>query len=261
MTRNKNLDVLRPFREHDQGQKTAEPQGIGPCPAYRPGGGGVIDSFATMGHPESLLVGSRYRINGTDRLTMAQADNLTEAVMFADQAGLMLRAHLTTHWALTMAFDDREGKRAAKVHEGLNKQLHRRGVSGGLTGVWVRECKKQTDVSHDHLLFHLPPELCTAAALQDLTACALRLVDRHGAGATHRSAVNLTLYLNGADGRYLLKGGGRKVWEKYRLPSSWRRMQGRIYGKRCGTTQNIGPAARLRALYASPLVCSENSTG
>jgi len=192
---------------------------------------------------------------------LAQADNLTEAVMFADQAGLMLRAHLTTHWALTMAFDDREGKRAAKVHEGLNKQLHRRGIPGGLTGVWVRECKKQTDVSHDHLLFHLPPELCTAAALQDLTACALRLVDRHGAGVTHRSAVKLTLYLNGADGRYLLKGGGREVWEKYRLPSSWRRMQGRIYGKRCGTTQNIGPAARLRALYASPLVCSENSTG
>ena len=33
-----------------------------------------------------------------------------------------------------------------------------------------------------------------------------------------------------------------------RFPPSWRRMQARIYGKRCGTTQNLGPAARLRAL-------------
>lgn len=190
----------------------------------------------------------RYRENGSKKLTLAQADNLAEAVMFADHAGLTLRAHLTTHWALTMAFDDREGKRAAKVREGLDKALIRRGVPGGLTGVWVRECKAQTDVSHDHLLFHLPPELCTAAMLQDLTACALRLVGRHGDGVTTENAVRLTLYPNGADGRYLLKGGGREAWEKYRLPSSWRRMQGHLYGKRCGTTQNLGPANRLRAL-------------
>jgi len=242
------LDVLRPFRERDRGQKTAEPQGIGPDAAYRSGGGGVSDSFAPLGAPGGPHSDRHYRENGSKKLTSAQVNNLTEAVVFADQAGLTLRAHLTTHWALTMAFDDREGKRAAKVREGLNKQLHRLGVLGGLTGVWVRECKAQTEVSHDHLLFHLPREICTAPILQNLTACALRLVGRHGDGLTSRKAVKLTLYLNGADGRYLLKGGDREAWEKYRLPSSWRRVQGRIYGKRCGTTQNIGPAARLEAL-------------
>jgi hypothetical protein len=40
----------------------------------------------------------------------------------------------------------------------------------------------------------------------------------HGDGVTPEKAVMLTLYLNGADGRYLLKGGGREAWEKYRLP-------------------------------------------
>ena len=193
--------------------------------------------------PDSPTLGRpRYRPNGTDRLTLAQADKLFEAVVFASENGLHLRGHLTVHWSLTMAFDDNKGKRAALVREGLKKVLHRRGIPW--CGVWVRECKAQTNVTHDHLLFHLPPQLCTGTALQDLELSILRLVGRHGGGLTHRDAVKLTLYLQGADGRYLLKGGGREVWVKYNLPSSWRRMQGRIFGKRCGVTQNIGPAAR-----------------
>ena len=50
------------------------------------------------------------------------------------------------------------------------------------------------------------------------------------------------------DGKYLIKGGGRKVWKKFGLRKEHRRLQGIINGKRCGTTQNIGPAARLQAL-------------
>jgi len=146
--------------------------------------------------------------------------------------------------ALTMAFDDHDGKRSALVREGLKKVLHRRGVLWA--GVWVRECKAQTNVTHDHLLFHLPPSLCTGAGLQQLEVSILRLVGLHGGGVTHQNAVKLTFYLK----RYLLKGGGREVWERYRLPSSWRRMQGRIYGKPCGVTQSLGPAARLRSLMS-----------
>lgn len=96
-------------------------------------------------------------------------------------------------------------------------------------------------------------EFCTAAAFQQLEVGIMRLVGLHGDGITHRNAVKLTLFLNGADGRYLLKGSGREVWDKYRLPSSWRRMQGRIYGKRCGTSQNLGPVALLQALRLQAL--------
>ena len=46
------------------------------------------------------------------------------------------------------------------------------------------------------------------------------------------------------DGKYLIKGGGRKVWKRFRLRKEHRRSQGIIHGKRCGTTQNIGRAAR-----------------
>lgn len=47
------------------------------------------------------------------------------------------------------------------------------------------------------------------------------------------------------DGLYALKGGGPKVWKLFpRIRKEWRRPQGLIFGKRCGTTQNLGPAAR-----------------
>ena len=47
------------------------------------------------------------------------------------------------------------------------------------------------------------------------------------------------------DGLYLLKGGGKPVWKLFpRIKKDWRKPHGIIFGKRCGTTQNIGPAAR-----------------
>jgi hypothetical protein len=48
------------------------------------------------------------------------------------------------------------------------------------------------------------------------------------------------------NGVYLLKGGGLDVWRKFGVPRCWRKPQGIIHGKRCGTTENIGSAARRR---------------
>ena len=51
------------------------------------------------------------------------------------------------------------------------------------------------------------------------------------------------------DGLYLIKGGGARVWKRFqKIRKEWRTSQGVIHGKRCGVTQNLGPAARLRAL-------------
>jgi hypothetical protein len=41
-------------------------------------------------------------------------------------------------------------------------------------------------------------------------------------------------------------GGGCDVWRSFAIPHSWRKSQGLIVSKRCGTTQNIGPAVRER---------------
>ena len=37
------------------------------------------------------------------------------------------------------------------------------------------------------------------------------------------------------------------MWRKFGVPSCWRKSQGFIHGKRCGVTENIGPAARNSA--------------
>ena len=51
------------------------------------------------------------------------------------------------------------------------------------------------------------------------------------------------------DGLYLIKGGGLDVWGRFpRIRKDWRKPQGVIHGKRCGVSQNLGPAVRLRAL-------------
>jgi hypothetical protein len=52
------------------------------------------------------------------------------------------------------------------------------------------------------------------------------------------------------DGKYFLKGGTPVVWGAFVLPHQWRSKlgEGVIDGKRCGVTQNIGPAARERRL-------------
>jgi hypothetical protein len=51
------------------------------------------------------------------------------------------------------------------------------------------------------------------------------------------------------DGLYLLKGGGKPAWKLFpRIKREWRKPQGVIFGKRCGTSQNLGPTARRVAL-------------
>ena len=52
------------------------------------------------------------------------------------------------------------------------------------------------------------------------------------------------------DGLYLLKGGGKPAWKLFpRIKREWRKPQGVIFGKRCGCSQSLGPAARRRAGY------------
>jgi hypothetical protein len=103
----------------------------------------------------------------------------------------------------------------------------------------------QAEVVHCHLLFHLPVEYCTKRKLQVETAI-YRLIKRHVGSYWAEQVIKLVIH-DSPDGKYLLKGGGPKVWKLFRLRNEHRRLQGVIHGKRCGTTQNIGPAARQHA--------------
>jgi hypothetical protein len=176
-------------------------------------------------------------------ITLRQATSIMEAVRFAKSIDLPLVAHLTIHWSLTDVGDDPDGKLFARVREGLDKWLHRHGVA--FAGVWARERQAggQSDVVHCHLLFHLPVGFRGGKKLRQVEEAILRLVERHGCGVWGDNAVDLRLHDN-PDGKYLIKGGGSKVWKRFRLRKEHRRAQGLIFGKRCGTTENIGAAAR-----------------
>jgi hypothetical protein len=168
-----------------------------------------------------------------------------EAVEFAKLINLTLVAHLTIHWSLTDAGDDADGSRFAKFREGLDKWLSRRAIE--FAAIWARErlSRGQSDVVHCHLLFHLPDEYRTGKKLDEVESAILRLVERHGRGITHEAATCVVIHDN-PDGKYLIKGGGAKVWKKFGLRAEHRELQGFVHGKRCGVTENIGPAARRR---------------
>jgi hypothetical protein len=165
-----------------------------------------------------------------------------------NQSAFPLVAHLTIHWSGTIAFDDPDCARFAKVRKGLNKILFRRGIPGAW--VWCRECKAHTDIVHCHLLFQLPPQYRSSAKLDQIKAALDRLVGRHGDGILGEFAVKLMIWPD-PDGLYLIKGGGPKVWKLFpHIRKTWRTAQGVVHGKRCRTSQNIGRAAREKALTA-----------
>jgi hypothetical protein len=217
---------------------------------------GIQDELAPAPHLSSLCATAaqpnkqrehrhRYRAGDTKYITPLQATNIIEAVQFAKLIGLPLVAHLTIHWAYTDAGDDPDGKRFAKVREGLNKWTRRHGFD--LTSVWSRERMSggQAEVVHCHLLFHLPVEYRSGTRLLQVEAAIYRLIKRHGRDYWAEQVIKLVIHEN-PDGKYLIKGGSKKVWKRFRLRKEHRRLQGIIHGKRCGTTENIGPAKRLR---------------
>ena len=190
-----------------------------------------------------------------------------------------MNAHLVIHWAGTDAGDDPNGRLGAKVREGIARWLRSRGVA--FAGVWCREKKArgQAEVEHGHLIFHLPAHWLVGAKiigtgtnamlrggveLLQVEALLYRLVARY-AGRPEDYAVKLKVPTDGVDlpgpyngrsydGLYLIKGGGQKVWKLFpRIRKDWREPQGIIFGKRCGFTQNIGPAARGSQL-AKPFI-------
>jgi hypothetical protein len=172
---------------------------------------------------------------------------MMEGLFFARETGVTLNTHLIIHWGGTLVGDDSAGNLFAKFRYLLDKRFRRKfGIE--LTGVWVRErhrnkrTRQQSEVVHSHLLLHLPPRHRREASkdIEDLVALV-------GKEILDDRTIELTFPAN-PDGKYLLKGGTRSVWEQFSLPKNWRSKlgEGLIEGKRCGLTQNIGPAARER---------------
>jgi len=182
-----------------------------------------------------------YRPNGTKHISLCQADNIIDAAEHAGNIGLLLNAHCTIMWNGTDVFADNDGRLFAKIREGLSKWLGRRSIQ--FTAVWAREVRAQHYGQHVHMVLHLPSKYRKGKYLAEFEREVERLVDTHGGGIEGDWAVKITLHTNG-DVRYLLKGGTAEVWRVYSVKRIWRQPQGIIFGKRSGTTENIGPKAR-----------------
>jgi hypothetical protein len=190
---------------------------------------------------------------GSKRINMRQAENIIDAVEFAKLIGLPLVAHLTIHWAYADIGDDPDGKLLAKLREGLDKWLGRRGIVFAAAWARERQSKGHSEVVHCHMLFHLPLEYRIGMKLREVEAAIYRLINKHGRrdprkhghGYWAHEVIKLVIHAY-PDGKYLIKGGGPQIWKRFGLSKKHRRWQGLIHGKRCGTTENIGPAARTR---------------
>jgi hypothetical protein len=175
---------------------------------------------------------------------------MMEGLSFARERGTPLNTHLIVHWGGTVAGDDPDGRLFARFRYLLDLRFRRKfGIP--LTGIWVRErhrnkhTRQQSEVVHSHLLLHLPSRW-RAALRQDVEQLIILLA----IAILDDRTIELTFPAN-PDGKYLLKGGTPAVWEAFALPGKWRSKlgEGLIEGKRCGLTENIGPAARERRYY------------
>jgi hypothetical protein len=273
----KNFDILETSQEQKNGSgsaRTASLAGTAPHICYEP--------QLPLVQDEQQQFGRRYRIGGTSLISLAQIINLKSAVDFAGAVGTPLTAHCIIHWVGTDAADDPTGELFAKLREMLALWLSRRGVT--FAAVWAREKLSggQAEVVHGHLLFHLPDAWLKGAKLLSVNGgvqggaellqleAALSRIVKGCAGRLEHYAVKLKIPTDGGnpgpyngrsyDGLYLLKGGGKQAWKLFpRIKREWRKPQGVIFGKRCGCSQSLGPAARRRAGYVGASILRQQA--
>lgn len=217
--------------------KTTEPSPL----LYR--GAGYTNGFSPM----PGRGGPRNRASRRTRaISEAAARNLIEATVYADWVGMPFNRFTTVHW------------QAAGVTDGLKatgRFLKRLGDWLRLHGypfayVWVREAGDGKG-EHAHILWHGPVEFPAFRRLIQRWLRACGAVSRKGVCHTVSVARSLHSALAGGDDyranlarvlEYHLKSADRAA--RATLGINHFEPGGELIGKRCGVSQNIGPAAR-----------------
>ena len=194
--------------------------------------------------------GARKRADRTsDALTMAQIANLAAAERHSRAIGLQFTRMITIHWqAAGVALGDMV-KATGRFLDLLTKALARN--KSKTAWLWTLENGDRKG-GHCHLLVHVPAALVSLLTrlqkgwLRRITGKAYRGRVIHSkpiGGRLGLETGNPKLHaVNLADAfGYILKGANSEAAAKFgftRLESG-----GRIIGKRCGTSQNIGAKA------------------
>ena len=188
----------------------------------------------------------------TYALTAAQICNLKAAERHAGEIGLPFNRMVTIHWEAAGVPLAGIAKATGRYTDLMAKALARHGC--GTAWLWTHEnCGPKG--GHAHLLSHVPADLVSRLTglqrgwLRRITGQPYRARVIHSkpiggrlgleAGNPDLHAINLKGTLG-----YILKGASPEAASQFGLE----RLEpgGLVIGKRCGTSQNIGPAARAR---------------
>lgn len=183
-------------------------------------------------------------------LTVAQIGNLKAGERRAGAIGLPFTRMITIHWEAAGVALENMARATGRFTDLLTKALARHGSK--TTWLWAHEnCGPKG--GHCHLLAHVPADLVPIVTalqrgwLRRITGQPYRARVIHSkpiggrlgleAGNPDLHAVNLEAAL-----AYLMKGASPEAASQFALE----RLEpgGRVIGKRCGTSQNIGAKAR-----------------
>ena len=183
-------------------------------------------------------------------LTIAQIANLKAAERHATKIGLPFTRMLTIHWEAAAVPLASMARATGHFTDLLGKALSRHG--GGTAWLWAHE-NGHGKGGHCHLLAHVPADLVPIVTglqrgwLRRIAAKPYRARVIHSkpiggrlgleVGNPNLHAVNVAAAL-----AYVLKGASPEAASHFGLE----RLEpgGRVVGKRCGTSQNIGAKAR-----------------
>lgn len=208
------------------------------------GGSPLIPECANRG-------GARNRADRTsDVLSETQVANLTAAARHAYVIGLPFTRMITIHWEAAGVPLDRIAKATGRFIDLMTKALARLGSR--TAWIWVHE-NGDDKGCHCHLLAHVPAQHVKRLTrlhrgwLKRITGkpYKARVIRSIPIGRRlnlensnpNRHSLNLHTVL-----AYVLKQASRTAVVRFKL-ERWE-PGGRVIGKRCGTSMNIGPSAR-----------------
>ena len=180
---------------------------------------------------------------------------LVEAQAFAREVGMPFNRFITISWFKADIDDEQAPGVIAhflKMAGGWLRSQH-----GQLAWLYVRECDPRSAIgSHVHILAHVPPRLATSFGRRTRGWIVGATGKRYVKGTIKSRAVGRSsmTFENNLDAyvvnlaqvmAYVLKGAAPEARRVLNLPGPFR--PGPVVGKRVGTSQNIGKAARASA--------------
>lgn len=203
-----------------------------------------------MSAPRGTWGGARNRADiATDCLSDERVAALIDAAAYALAMGWLFQRHWIVHYGKAGVAPDKGRRFVGRLLELVRKQARREG--GDLVALWVRE--RASDIGeHAHILLFVPPGMSLRNRTRRWIAAAggkcvrgvskvkviggrlPRTNSRAPASHYRENAANVV--------GYLLKSAEAATGERLALKYSGR--GGRIIGKRCGWTENIGAKAR-----------------